>query len=107
MSLLDVWPAQSPVPAHSPYQLADWVRCHGYPGSLPGPRQWGWRGYVTGCYGATILRGLTDDGHPWSENWGALVPDGEPNRSAASCTCCPNRRTRQPPGQLDLFGRSP
>jgi len=91
-------PLRSAVPLHSPFQLGEWVRLHGYPGNPRGPRRWGWRGYVTGSIGATILVGLTDDGRDWAEYWGALSPD-EPNPQGR-CTCCPRRVT---PVQLDLF----
>lgn len=81
----------SPVPARSPYQAGDWVRCHGYVGAMPGPQQWGWRGFVLGGFGATILRGLTDDGREWAENWGALLPDSKPcPTNGAWCVCCPH-----------------
>lgn len=56
----------------------------------PGPRRWGWRGYVTGSIGATILVGVTDDGRDWAEYWGALSPD-QPNTEWLRCACCPRR----------------
>jgi hypothetical protein len=95
-----------PVPSHSPYQAGDWVRCHGYPGALPGPRRWGWRGFVLGSMGSTLLRGLTDDGQPWAEHWGSLLPDRTPSPpGGASCTCCPHpQRFKAPrPKQLNLL----
>lgn len=93
-------PLRSPVPAHSPFQVGEWVRFHGYPGNPAGPRRWGWRGYVTGSIGATILVGLTDDGFEWAEYWGALSAD-TPNSESPRCTCCPRRAK---PVQLGLFG---
>jgi hypothetical protein len=92
----------SPVPPHSPYQAGDWVRKHGYPGEMPGPRQWGWRGFVLGSLGATILRGLTDDGQEWAEYWGRLVPDGDPSVDGR-CVCCPRRPAGPRVEQLGLF----
>lgn len=91
----------SPVPPHAPYQAGDWVRFHGFPGKPPGPARWGWRGFVLGGLGATILRGLTDDGHEWAEYWGALVPDGAPCDNPCWCACCP--RPPLKPLQLSLF----
>jgi hypothetical protein len=98
----------SPVPAHSPFQAGDWVVCHGYSGEFPpGPRTQGWRGFVLGTYGATSLRGLTDDGREWSENWGRLLPDG--TRCAdGRCVCHPPdpkwfTEKPEPPEQLGLF----
>jgi len=97
----------SAVPTRSPYQAGDWVVCHGYPGAMPGPRQWGWRGYVLGGMGSTILRGITDDGREWAEHWGALQPDGTPC-PAQMCVCHPHPRRYAPckprVEQLDLFG---
>lgn len=96
-------PKYSPVPPHSPYQLYDWVRCHGYPGHMPGPGRWGFRGFVLGTLGATILCGVTDDGRPWAECWGALRPDTSNTDAVVRCTCCPRtrpkprRRPRQEP----------
>lgn len=82
-------PSVSPVPAHSPYQAGEWVRCHGYPGEPYGPRRWGFRGYVLGTLGDKILCGVTDDGRPWSETWGALEPDRSNQEAVVRCTCCP------------------
>lgn len=95
-----------PAPNRSPYQAGDWVRCHGYPGEMPGPRQVGWRGFVLGSMGATILRGLTDDGRAWAENWGGLTPDRAPSPTGGAwCVCCPHpeRFKAPPPEQLNLF----
>jgi hypothetical protein len=87
-------PPMSPVPAHSPYRLYQWVRCHGHPGDPLGPRRWGFRGYVLGTLGGTTLRGLTDDGHEWAECWGALRPDGPNTDAVVCCTCCPRNRPK-------------
>lgn len=97
-------PHRSAVPRQSPFQPGDWVRFHGRVGNPRGPRRWGWRGYVTGSLGATILCGLTDDGFEWAEYWGSLSPDA-PNQDWPRCTCCPGRMTPQAnrPAQLDLF----
>lgn len=97
--------ALGPVPPRSPYQAGQWVRCHGYPGCIPGPQRYGWRGVVLGYQGSALLCGVTDDGAEWSENWGALVVDGAPGGSAVRCTCCPRsvRRARSGGAQLDLF----
>jgi hypothetical protein len=85
----------SAVPARSPYQAGDRVQMHGYPGGMTSRDRTGFRGVVEASLGATILRGTTDDGQPWAEYWGALVPDGTPNDSAAPCTCCPAGKPRQ------------
>jgi hypothetical protein len=57
---------------------------------------------VTGSLGATILCGITDDGRPWAENWGALTPD-EPNadETPTFCVCCPWPAPK--PAQLAMF----
>ncbi|TDC35670.1 hypothetical protein E1211_15300 [Micromonospora sp. 15K316] len=100
--------ALSPVPAHSPFQAGDWVVCHGYPGEVPGPLKWGWRGFVLGGMGATLLRGLTDDGRQWCEYWGKLWPDGTPCPDGR-CVChpCHPKWFADPeperPEQLELF----
>jgi hypothetical protein len=85
----------SPIPSHCPYRFGDWVRRHGKWGALPPcPNQWGWRGYVTGSRGGTILCGVTDDGFEWWEEWGALEPDTPRPRGRFSvCTCCPRVKT--------------
>jgi hypothetical protein len=88
----------SAIPAHCPYQAGDRVQMHGYVGYGPGHRRTGFRGVVTGYLGATLLRGVTDDGTEWAEYWGALLPDGTPNQSATPCSCCP-----RPARQLELF----
>lgn len=101
---LDV-PLRSEIPPQSPFRLGEWVRFHGRPGNPRGPRRWGWRGYVTGSLGATILTGFTDDGFGWAEYWGALSPD-VPTAAWPWCTCCPRRTTPERaarPAQLDLF----
>jgi hypothetical protein len=100
------------IPPHSPYQAGDWVAYHAYSGTRPPDTRHGFRGYVLGSMGATLLRGLTDDGLPWCEHWGHLVPDGQRDRSAAiDCICCPpppraprRPRTGRDVEQLDLFG---
>jgi hypothetical protein len=100
----------SAVPARSPYQAGDRVQMHGYPGGMTSRDRTGFGGVVEGSLGATILYGTTDDGQQWAEYWGALVPDGAPNPSAASCTCCelarqPRQAARRPAaaGQATLF----
>lgn len=99
MNQIDL-PQRAPVPAQSPFQAGDWVRQHGYPGNPPGPRQWGWRGHVTGSIGSTILVGVTDDGRAWAEYWGALALDVPNDDPVQRCVCCP-RISR--PVQLGLF----
>lgn len=100
------------VPAHCPYKLNDWVRRHGYPGDMPGPARWGWRGFVTGYIGGTILIGVTDDGMHWSEEWGSLCLDEpNPNRAPTFCVCCPRPAVFKAPAppltlfDLELIGR--
>ena len=61
----------------------------GYPGSRNDHGHTGFRGVAEAYIGGTILTGATDDGKPWAEYWGALQPDGTPNRSVVGCTCCP------------------
>ncbi|MGI5245071.1 hypothetical protein [Dactylosporangium sp. CA-139066] len=77
-----------PVPPKSPYQAGDRVQLHGYPGYPPGPRRAGWVGTVTGGFGTNALYVRTDDGHDAVENWSDLTPVGQPERTAARCTCC-------------------
>jgi hypothetical protein len=82
----------SPIPDRSPFKAGDRVQMHGYPGYPGSPNDHGYtgfRGAVKGYIGATILTGTTDNGKPWAEYWGALQREGEPNRSACLCTCCP------------------
>ena len=77
-------------PPHCPYQPGDWVRVHGIWNPHSPSRRWGWRGFVLGHIGATILTGLTDDGFEWAEEWGALEPDRPRPRGVFDvCTCCP------------------
>lgn len=83
------------IPNHCPYQAGDRVQCHGHPGSAYQMRRDGWRGIVLGHLGAQLLEGITDDGRPWVESWGALTPDGVPERGAVACTCCPHRPVRR------------
>lgn len=83
------------VPPRSPYQAGDWVVCHGYPGLPSGPRRWGFRGYVTGALGSTLLHGVTDDGRQWCEHWGALQRDGARSDSVAACICRPDPKLRK------------
>lgn len=89
------------VPPRSPYQPGDWVVLHGYRGCPAGPLRWGFRGYVTGGMGPTLLRGVTDDGRMWCEHWGALQRDGARSDSAAVCVCCPNPRLRRHAGEAE------
>jgi hypothetical protein len=49
---------------------------------------------VLGSLGATILRGVTDDGRPWAECWGALRPDVPNTDAVVCCTCCPRNRPK-------------
>lgn len=91
------------IPARSPYQAGDWVALHGHPGAMPWHRH-GWRGFVLGGMGSTLLRGLTDDGRDWCEHWGHLDPDGTADRTGGgSCVCCPHPPRRPKPVQLNLF----
>lgn len=92
----------SKVPERSPYQHGDRVQLHGYPGEGAGHRRTGFRGIVTGSLGATILRGITDDGAEWAEYWGVLDPDGAKPSNVIGCSCCP--RPPRKPLQLELFG---
>lgn len=91
----------SAVPPHSPYKVGDWVVMHGFDGAPPWHRI-GWRGFVLGSLGSTLLRGLTEDGQEWAEYWGALQPDGTPGYDNR-CNCCPHPRQRRGPEQLTLF----
>jgi hypothetical protein len=89
--VIDV-PRRGSIPDHSPYRHGDWVRVHAQPHAFPpGPTQHGWRGYVTGGFGSTILVGVTDDGRPWAEYWGALEPD-TPRPPGKHCVCCRRER---------------
>jgi hypothetical protein len=95
-------PRRNPPPAHCPYQVGDWVRVHGRHGNPDRARQRGWRGYVTGYIGGTILVGVTDDGRGWAEEWGTLGPDAPTPRGVFDvCTCCPRVVEN---GQQSLFG---
>lgn len=102
-------------PAHSPYQPGDAVQLHGYPGYPdPGFRRTGFRGWVVGYVGATVLTGITTTGEEWWEYWGHLVPDGRPVDMWDHCACCHKERLelrraycaqqRARGQQLDLFG---
>lgn len=103
------------VPAHSPYQAGDAVQLHGYAGyPEDGFRRTGFRGWVVGCVGDTILTGITTDGQEWWEYWGRLAPDGRPVDMWDHCACCREERLelkrayyaqqRARGQQLDLFG---
>lgn len=104
----------NPPPKHCPFKPGAAVQLHGYAGELPGHRQTGFRGWVVGYVGATLLTGITTDGEEWWEYWGALAPDGLPVDMWAGCSCCRDERTvlrrahyakQQARGeQLDLFG---
>jgi hypothetical protein len=80
------------IPARCPYKAGDRVQVHSYPGN---PRMGvspasGFRGVVEGYLGDTILTGITDEGQPWAEHWGALDRDGMPPADRWMwCTCCP------------------
>lgn len=94
------------VPTRCPFRIGDWVVLHAYPAHRHPCDPWatGFRGVVLGAHGSTLLSGVTEDGRTWWEHWGALVPDGRPGGSAASCACCPDPdRWGEPDGQLDLF----
>ena len=95
----------TPPPGRCPFQIGQWVQCHGYPGEIPGPQQWGFRGIVLGALGGTVLHGITDGGLSWAVPWGALVRDGARDGSAARCSCCPRPGAAVASGveQLDLF----
>lgn len=88
----------SRIRTRSPYQHGDRVQLHGYPGAEAGHRRTGFRGIVTGSLGATILRGMTDQGDEWAEYWGVLDPDGTPGSNWVQCSCCP-----RPARQMELF----
>lgn len=95
--------ALAKVPTRSPYQAGDWVAYHGYRGDLESGRS-GWRGYVTGGMGSTLLRGITDEGREWYEHWGSLDPDGTHRCTTVRCLCCPHpRRPDEIYQQTDLF----
>lgn len=103
-------------PARSPYQRGAAVQLHGFRGEQPGHRRTGFRGWVVGCVGDTVLTGITTIGEEWWENWGRLVPDGQPIDIWRWCTCCrvarlPLLRTyyakqRAAGEQLDIFGQA-
>ncbi|MFD4830190.1 hypothetical protein ACFWPV_10095 [Streptomyces uncialis] len=105
------------VPDHCPYTLGTPVQLHGYGGEHTLMRQTGWRGWVVGCVGATVLTGITTDGTEWWEEWGRLHPDGQPVDMWAYCACCRDERRellrayyakqRARGDQLDLFPASP
>lgn len=101
--------------AHCPYKPGDPVQLHGYSGyPAPGHRRTGFRGWVVGTVGATILTGITITGEEWWEEWGRLNPDGQPVDMWDHCACCREERSelqrayyarRRARGQqLDLFG---
>ncbi|MFJ2568149.1 hypothetical protein ACIO02_35390 [Streptomyces sp. NPDC087568] len=83
----------NPPPAHSPYQPGDLVQRHGYAGyPAPGPGRTGFRGWVVGHVGGTILTGITTAGEEWWEEWGVLNPDGKPVDMWDHCACCRTER---------------
>jgi hypothetical protein len=80
-------------PKHSPYQPGDAVQLHGYPGYPdPGFRRTGFRGWVAGYVGSTILTGITTNGEEWWEYWGDLNVDGKPVDMWDHCSCCREQR---------------
>lgn len=84
------------MPARCPFKLGDWVRYHGYrmPDRHPSDSvRYGFRGYVLGGMGATLLRGVTDDGRGWCEPYGHLTRDGERSNGDSECVCCPDARS--------------
>jgi len=106
------------VPPRSPYKPGDAVQLHGYRGEFPpGLRQTGFRGWVVGCVGDTVLTGITTDGQEWWEYWGRLKPDGLPVDLWAGCVCCHEARApllrafyakqRAKGQQLGLFAGAP
>lgn len=81
------------LPARCPFRPGDWVQMHGHPGPTGDPfARYGFRGYVLGGMGSSILRGITDDGREWFAHSGHLVADGKGDGSAVGCTCCPDPR---------------
>lgn len=97
-TLVSSW-GLSLIPDRSPYRAGDWVVHHGYPGAMPWARRC-WRGYVLGCMGGTLLRGIRDDGAEWCEHWGHLNPDGAPGAAGIACSGCPHAPKRSRPEQL-------
>lgn len=80
-------------PDHCPYKAGDAVQRHGYGGyPEPGFRRTGFRGWVVGCVGSTVLTGITRDGEEWWEYWGSLKPDGLPVDMWDHCACCRDER---------------
>ncbi|MFF3848026.1 hypothetical protein [Streptomyces sp. NPDC002328] len=80
-------------PAHCPYEPGDMVQMHGYSGyPAPGHRRTGFRGWVVGYVGATILTGITTTGEEWWGEWGDLNPDGKPVDMWDHCACCREER---------------
>lgn len=105
------------VPARSPYKAGDRVQLHGYSGHPEeGHRRTGFRGWVVGCVGATLLTGITTTGEEWWEYWGDLHPDGQPVDMWNHCACCQDERRellrafyakqRAHGEQLDIFGQA-
>lgn len=89
------------LPKVSPYKVGDWVRYHGYDVA-------GFRGFVLGGRGGTLLFGLTDDGREWCEHFGHLDPDVPMVcMYGPHCTCCPRedirRENARPVDLLDLL----
>lgn len=80
------------IPPHCPYQLGDAVQLHGYAGEFDTQRRTGFRGWVVGTVGATVLTGITTEGQEWWEYWGSLRPAGEPVVTWGGCTCCQTER---------------
>lgn len=101
-------------PEHCPFKPGDAVQLHGYSGEQPGHRRTGFRGWVVGYVGATLLTGITTDGEEWWEYWGDLDPDGLSVDMWAGCSCCREERLelrrayyaqqRARGEQLDIFG---
>ncbi|GGM53721.1 hypothetical protein ACFFX1_54710 [Dactylosporangium sucinum] len=78
-----------PVPPRSPFQVGARVQLHGYAGCPRGPRRDGWRGTVVGGFGTSALWVATDGGFDAVEDWPALTVEGEREKTAVRCTCCP------------------
>ncbi|OEV14077.1 hypothetical protein [Streptomyces nanshensis] len=87
------WTKGGELPEHCPYQIGDAVKIHGFPGHPdPGFGRTGFRGWVVGTVGATILTGITTAGEEWWEEWGRLEPADAPVKLSRWCTCCADHR---------------
>ncbi|MFP8944743.1 hypothetical protein ACLIYM_25370 [Streptomyces fenghuangensis] len=75
-----------------PFKAGDPIQRHGYSGNYDRLSKTGFRGWVVGTVGATVLTGITTDGEEWWEEWGNLDPDGRPVDLWGGCTCCAAER---------------